>query len=94
MRGDVSTSELADELGVTRETVARWISEGRIAGGYKHRGRWRIPLHEAEAVAEGYRSGHYEEPYDGFDEDDEDDGEGWKEEEDEDWDEDWDGEDE
>ena len=50
----MNTTDLAEELGVTPETVVRWIKEGRIVGAFQRRGRWRIPMEEAEAFAEDY----------------------------------------
>lgn len=49
MEAVVRTSDLADELGVTPETVSRWIREGRIPGAFRRRGRWCIPYEDAEA---------------------------------------------
>ena len=50
----MSTTDMAEELGVTPETVVRWIREGRIKGAFRRRGRWRIPMEEAEAFAEDH----------------------------------------
>lgn len=60
----VTTAEFADELGVTRETVVRWIRERQIPGAFRRGGRWHIPAGEAEAFAEDYgrAQGH---PHDG-----------------------------
>lgn len=52
--GSVTTSQLADELGVSRETATRWVQEGRLPGAFLYRGRWHIPVEEAEAFAEDY----------------------------------------
>lgn len=54
MEAVVSTTDLAEELGVTPETVVRWIRERRIEGAFRRRGRWRIPMEEAQAFAEDY----------------------------------------
>lgn len=54
MRVVVSTTDLAEELGVTPESVVRWIREGWIEGAFQRRGRWRIPIEEAEAFVEQY----------------------------------------
>ncbi len=54
MEAVVSTTDLAEELGVTPETVTRWIMDGRLRGAFKRRGRWRIPTEEAEAFADHY----------------------------------------
>lgn len=54
MNAVISTTDLAHELGVTPETVARWIREGRFEGAFQRRGRWRIPIAEAQALAERY----------------------------------------
>ncbi|MEK9501630.1 helix-turn-helix domain-containing protein [Gemmatimonadota bacterium DH-20] len=70
MNAVISTTDLAHELGVTPETVARWIREGRFEGAFQRRGRWRIPIAEARAVAEEYASDSDE--YDDEDEEDED----------------------
>ena len=59
MEAVVSTIDLAEELGVTPETVGRWLREGRIEGAFRSRGKWRIPIEEAEAFAEEF--GHPEE---------------------------------
>lgn len=72
MNAVISTTDLAHELGVTPETVARWIREGRFEGAFQRRGRWRIPLTEARAVAEEYASAsdeYDEEDEDGIEED-------------------------
>lgn len=62
MEAVISTTDLAEELGVTPETVVRWIRDGWIEGAFQRRGRWRIPLEEAEAFAEKYeRRGEVEE---------------------------------
>lgn len=53
----VTTADLASELEVTPETVARWIRDGRFEGAFLRRGRWRIPIDEARAFADEYVRG-------------------------------------
>ena len=57
MEGVVTTSDLAHELGVTRETIVRHIRDGNIQGAFRRLGRWRIPVKEAEAFAASYDTG-------------------------------------
>ncbi|MDP2954829.1 MAG: helix-turn-helix domain-containing protein [Longimicrobiales bacterium] len=56
MEAVVSTTDLAEELGVQPETVVRWIRERRIQSAFRRCGRWCIPMEEAEAFAEDYGS--------------------------------------
>ena len=70
MGGFYSTNDLADEVGVATETVARWAREGCFPGAFLRGDRWRIPYDEAETFMRE-RSGKEEGTYD-KDEDDED----------------------
>lgn len=54
MQGFVSTADLAEEVKVTPETVVRWIGEGHLEGAFRRRGRWWIPVEEAQSFAEDY----------------------------------------
>lgn len=54
MNAVIGTTDLADELGVTPETVSRWIREGKLPSAFRRRGRWRIPIDDAQAFAEEY----------------------------------------
>jgi len=68
MEGVVNTSDLAHELGVTRETIVRHINDGNIPGAFRRLGRWRIPVEDAEAFASSYGGGTAYEPDDDVDE--------------------------
>ena len=48
MGGFYTTNDLADEIGVATETVARWIRQGRFPRAFRRGDRWRIPYDEAE----------------------------------------------
>ena len=48
MGGFYTTVDLADEVGVATDTVARWIRMGRFPGAFIRGNRWRIPYAEAE----------------------------------------------
>lgn len=52
MKAVVTTSDLAEELGVQPATVARWINGGRFPGAFQVRRRWRIPLKAAQRFVE------------------------------------------
>jgi len=45
----VSTAEAAQMLGVTTNTVRRWILQGKIRGK-KIIGRWKIPAEEIDRL--------------------------------------------
>ena len=70
MGGFYTTNDLAGEVGVATETVARWAREGRFPGAFRRGDRWRIPYDEAETFM-SKRSGKQEGTYD-EEEDDED----------------------
>jgi len=50
------SGEVAEMLGVSRHTVAKWIREGRIKAITLPSGRYRIPESEVRKILEG-RSG-------------------------------------
>ena len=56
MQALMTTRDLAEELGVTPETVVRWIREGRIENAFRRQGRWRIPMEDALAFADGHEA--------------------------------------
>lgn len=50
-----TTTEVAEELGFTRKTVAEWCKRGKFPGAQKFpddspRSEWRIPLGDVEAI--------------------------------------------
>lgn len=50
----ITTRELADLVGVTRETVTRWIREGRIVpAGRLPGGRYRLRREQADEILAG-----------------------------------------
>ena len=49
MGGFYTTNDLAAEIGMATETVARWIREGRFPGAFRRGDRWRIPYDEAKS---------------------------------------------
>lgn len=41
---DYTSTEVAEILGVTDQTIRRWVEKGKYPGAYKTRGgHWRIP---------------------------------------------------
>ena len=48
----LTVDEVAERVGVSRRTVARWCEQGRIPGAYKvgthRRGVWVIPAQSVE----------------------------------------------
>lgn len=46
MKDFLTTSQVANEFGVTRRTVYRWLETGKIKGTKTPTGDWRIPKSE------------------------------------------------
>lgn len=70
MEAFISTTDLADELDVSLETVARWIGEGRFPGAFKRRARWCVPIAEAERFVVGLQDDDHDADDEDFEEED------------------------
>lgn len=45
----LSVPQAAERLGMSADAVRARLSSGAIAGGFRDRGRWRVPLEAIEA---------------------------------------------